>query len=277
MSEAMVSRRRHNRRKVRNNSSLPGRMVAALAVVLSFSVVAYVLAVTVVLPRIRISRVIVQADFGMDRADILELAGLDGEANYFSIRPAEMARRIESHPEIRSAEVVRTFPDVVTLRLDRRRPLLASFVSVENKTELALIDETGSVFLTGAEAARHDVPLISGITFRGKVLGSTLPESMKPLLKGLYELRIASPEIFALISEVRLDALRAGDFEVLLYLQGFRIPVRMFGEIDARTCTYALMVLDVLVSKGIGAEVKELDFRSGEIVYRMKEAVDADE
>jgi cell division protein FtsQ len=277
VSEAMVSRKRTDRRRSRSGGSLPGKIITIGAVMMSFGIVLYVIAVTVVVPRIRISRVIVQADFEMDRTRLLELAGLQEGAHYFSVNPVVVARQIESHPAIRSAEVIKTFPDTVTLQLDRRRPVAASLIESERATELVLIDETGTIFMNGQGAAGYDVPVISGITFRGRVVGSSLPETMKPLLESLYELRVSSPEIYGLISEIRIEAIRAGEYEVLLYTQGFQIPVRMSGTIDPRTCTYALMVLDVLAQQGISGEVKELDFRSGEIVYRMKEADHAGE
>ncbi len=277
MSEAMFSRKRARNRRSRNHASVSGKVITVVAVLMSFGVVFYVIAITVVVPRIRISRVIVQADFEMDRTSLLQLAGLDEGAHFFSVRPLEMARQIETHPAIRSAEVMKSFPNSVTLRLDRRRPLAASLVEGPAMTELVLIDETGTIFMSGKGAAGHDVPLISGITFRGRIVGSSLPETMKPLLQSLYNLRVSSPEIYNLISEVRIDAFRAGEYEILLYTEEFRIPVRMSGIIDRKTCTYALMVLDVLTQQGISREVKELDFRSGEIVYRMKEAVHAGE
>jgi cell division protein FtsQ len=56
-----------------------------------------------------------------------------------------------------------------------------------------------------------------------------------------------------------------------MYTEGFRVPVRMESTIDKNTSTYALMVLDVLTQRGEADDIAEVDFRSGEIVYRMKE------
>lgn len=274
MSEAYASRRT---RRSAPDPSPAGRFIVVLAVLLSAVVVLYVLAVTVVLPRLRINRVVVHADFEMDREALLAIAGLDGGAYFFSLDADETERALESHPPIRSATVEKEFPNSVVLTLDRRRPLIVALVGTDAGTTPALIDETGTVFATGQSAAGADVPVLSGVSFRGNVVGSQLPDSLVGLLESLYRMRVDTPEVFDLVSEVRVDAHRAGDFDLLVHFRGFRVPVRIGSTINGESCTYALMVLDVLDQQGISEMVEELDFRSGEVVYRMKEAEDAGE
>ncbi len=275
MSNAMAFQKQRRRR--RGDGAAFRRILTVATAGLSFFVVLYIIAVTVVLPRLRITRVVVQADFEMDRDALLELAGLDDGAHYFAVNETEIARRIEGYPSIRSVEVTKGFPNVVTLRMDRRRPLVASFIEGRHETGIVLIDESGAIFADGAAGEGYDVPVISGITFQGRVVGSSLPESVQPVLESLYGLRRSSPQLYSLISEVRLESLRAGVFDVLLYMGSYRVPVRMNESFDGKTCTYALMVLDVLSQQGIAGDVQEIDFRSGEIVYRMKEGLNAGE
>ena len=274
MSEAYAARR--DRRRTPDPSPA-GRFIAILAVGFSSVVVVYVLSVTVVLPRLQITRVVVQADFEMDRDQLLEMAGLRENAYFFNINTAEITDRLESFPPIRRATVSREFPDTVVLGMDRRRPLLLALIQSDKNTTPILIDETGTIFQAGAGATRYDVPVLSGVSFQGRVVGSTLPTSMSGLLESVYALRVNAPELFGLISEIRVEAHRAGDFDVLLYFQGFEAPVRVDSTVDRETCTYALMVLDVLQQQEDAQSIRELDFRSDEIVYRMKEAQDADQ
>jgi cell division protein FtsQ len=247
-----------------------------LAITFSSIVIVYVLSVTVVLPRLQITRVIVQADFEMDREELLDLAGLGERTYYFDVDTGEIEDRLEAFPPIRSATVSREFPNAVVLGLDRRRPLLLALMQEDQGTTPMLIDETGTIFHAGETAAGYDVPVLSGVSFQGRVVGSTLPASMKSLLDSIYTLRVEAPELFGVISEIRVEAHRAGDLDVLLYFQGFGAPVRVGSTVDRETCTYALMVLDVLEQQEVAPSVRELDFRSGEIVYRMKEEQDAD-
>ena len=198
----------------------------ALAVVFSFVLAGWVAAVTVVMPWLRISRVVVQADFEIDRGALLELAGLEGRRYYFSVDPTDVAARLESHPVIRTAAVERVFPNSVRLDLLRRRPLAMALVSRDGTSVPVVLDESGTIFDAGPHLASRDVPVMSGIGFQGDVVGSTLPEQLQPLLDDLYALRVSSPEIYNLISELRIEPRGAGGYDVLLFTEGFRVPVR---------------------------------------------------
>lgn len=269
VAEAAVHRR--PRRSAAPSPS--SRFLLILAVLFSLTIAGYVIAVTVVLPWIRISRVVVQADFDIDRQALLDLAGLDGSRYYFGVRPDRVASRLQDHPLIKSAAVERVFPNTVRLELLRRRALATAVMNSGGRSIPVAVDESGMIYDRGAHLADRDVPVLSGIGFEGNVVGSRLPAGMEPLLRSLNELRISSPEIYGLISELRIESRGTSGFDVLMYTEGFRVPVRFGGTIDKNACTYALMVLDVLTQRGEAAEIAEVDFRSGEIVYRMKEDV----
>jgi cell division protein FtsQ len=59
--------------------------------------------------------------------------------------------------------------------------------------------------------------------------------------------------------------------ELRLFLVSSPVPVRVRGTIDETLVKYALMVLDLLSSQGVLGDIGELDFRGGDVVYRMKE------
>jgi cell division protein FtsQ len=47
--------------------------------------------------------------------------------------------------------------------------------------------------------------------------------------------------------------------------------VRARGSLDERLLQYSLMAQELLSNQGILDDIQELDFRGGEVVYRMKE------
>jgi len=49
------------------------------------------------------------------------------------------------------------------------------------------------------------------------------------------------------------------------------VRVRLAGRIDGTVLKNALLGLDLLKREGISEKVKEIDFRTGEVVYRIKE------
>jgi hypothetical protein len=59
------------------------------------------------------------------------------------------------------------------------------------------------------------------------------------------------------------------DFELLLYLTNSAVPVRVSAGIDESLLKYTLMVLDLLSKQGVLKDIQELDFRSGDVVYRL--------
>ena len=63
----------------------------------------------------------------------------------------------------------------------------------------------------------------------------------------------------------------AGSYDLLIYLTTSPVPVLASGTIDESLLRYSLMVLDLLSNQGVLKNIQELDFRGGDVVYRMKE------
>lgn len=270
MADAAV----RSRRRRRSQADGPARGLVVLAIVLSFGLITYVMAVTIVLPWMRITRVVVQADFEVDRERLLNLAGLDGTVYWFAVDAIAMQERLSAHPMVRTAAVEPVFPNMLRIELERRRPLVLSLVRDGVTSTPVVIDETGRIFDSGVHLTRHDVPVLSGIGFQGNVVGRSLPERVLPVLASLQELRVEAPEMYRLISEVKIEPRGAGDADVLVHMSGYPVPVRFDLSFDHRACTYALMILDVLVRRGEANGIAEVDARTGEIVYRMREEAD---
>lgn len=272
MADPARARRRRDRSAA--DPAVGMRFLTLLAIVLSLALVVWVLVTTVVMPRIRISRIIVRADFEMARADLLRLAGLEGEQTYFSVDAAAVSTRLSAHPQIRSATVERVFPDTVRLSLERRRAVVLVLATPGTETVPAVVDEEGVIFDVGDHLAGRDLPVLSGIEIQGGALGARLPQWLSPTLRRLGDLRVSSPQLFGTLSELRVETRPAGAWDLLVYSRAFRVPVRMDGAVGSEDYTYALMVLDVLSQQGIAENVAEVDVRSGEIVYRLKEEED---
>jgi cell division protein FtsQ len=98
-----------------------------------------------------------------------------------------------------------------------------------------------------------------------------LPAFLKPFLQDLRELQLSAPTYFNLVSEFRIVKNSEFDFEVILYPVSHRVPVRIGNEIDAELCSFLLVALDVLQGQEKLQNVQEIDFRTGEIVYKLRE------
>ena len=147
------------------------------------------------------------------------------------------------------------------------------------------MDADGTIFALARSAEEADLPVLSGINLGEAALGSSVGAGLASLLVDLAVLAERSPELFRAVSEVRLaSSVSAGAAEgarstaeviagpeFLLYLVSSRVPVRARGSLDERLLQYSLMAQELLSKQGILDDIQELDFRGGEVVYRMKE------
>jgi hypothetical protein len=87
-------------------------------------------------------------------------------------------------------------------------------------------------------------------------------------------MREKAPAMCAAVSEVRVVGsgsadLSPQDLELLVYLTTSPVPIRAQGSIDQGLVKYALMAVDLLSRQGVLKDIQELDFRGGDVVYKL--------
>ena len=114
-------------------------------------------------PRLHLTTVNVATELALSDAEVLAMAGLAGDEQFFSLDAAAIEARLEQNLLVRDAVVSMRFPD--TLRLDlAARTAAAVLLAVEpdGSSRAALVDRDGLVFLAGVAPWRHqdaaDVP-----------------------------------------------------------------------------------------------------------------------
>jgi len=191
-----------------------------------------------------------------------------------SLDTAAARARLEALPLVRHAMVVVRFPGTVRLWIERRAAVALVVAERDGRSLAALVDADGTIFAVARRAEEADLPVLSGLTLGTAGLGSTLGPEAVALLADLAVLAARSPALYRAVSEVRLEGAGAaplGGPEFLLYLVSSRVPVRARGSLDERLLQYSLMAQELLSGQGILDDIQELDFRGGEVVYRMKE------
>lgn len=224
-----------------------------------------------VLPLLTIRHVVLQGDSPLSREETLRVAGLRSVEYWHSVPCAAIEKRLEADPLVRRARVERIFPGTVRVTVDRRRPVALVLGEAGGRSVPLLVDAEGHLFKIGATAAEIDLPVVSGISAGELALGAGLPRAYAALFAELASLRESSPSLASLLSEVRVAGTGAPGLDLVLYLTPSPVPVRAQGPIDKAFMTYTLMVLDLLSKQGILHDIQELDFRGGQVVYRMKE------
>jgi cell division protein FtsQ len=263
------------------------RVATALLIALTAGIAAFFLVRYAALPLLTIRTVVLAGDAPFPRDEALRLAGLAPVEYWPTVPCAQIQGRLEASPLVRRARVERVFPSTLRLVVDRRLPSALVLAQSGGRTVPLLVDGDGYVFKVGESGAELDLPVISGIPAGEMRLGAALPRAYVPLLADLRALREREPGLAALLSEVRVagdpgaggpgavDGARAagaaGEQDLVLYLTTAGVPVRVRGPVDASLVKYTLMVMDLLSKQGLLGDIQELDFRSGQVVYRMKE------
>jgi cell division protein FtsQ len=265
-------------------SPAPALRVLRLAAIVAAAIgAAWLVARVAVGPLTAVRRVLVAGESPLPEAEVLAAAGIKTGEPLVALDPSAVRARLEALPLVRRAEVRVLFPGTVQLTLDRRRPAALVVVESGGRSLPALVDADGTIFALARRPEEADLPVLSGIRLGEARLGSSIGSGATSLLADLAALAERSPSMYRAISEVRLEPAAAGAEgaaagaegaagpEFLLYLVSSPVPVRARGSLDERLLQYSLLAQDLLSNQGILNDILELDFRGGEVVYRMKE------
>jgi cell division protein FtsQ len=185
-----------------------------------------------------------------------------------------MESRVLSNPKIAKVKVRRSFPDKLVVDISERVPVACILVTEEIGTKSIAIDAQGIAFacLNQGNPLAEKLPVLSGIRFERFQPGQSLPPYLVPLLGDIAELSKLSPSPLEAFSEIKVQKVSDSEAELLLYPTGRTVPIRMPARLSAENLGQALLVLDILAGREGADKVEEIDFRTGTIVYKTKEA-----
>jgi cell division protein FtsQ len=258
--------------KTSKTEQLVNRLLWAVIILLVLFIIGELLFHFVVSPRLVIKNISVESDLALSGEDVLALVGLSGKVYFFSLNAGEIREKLEAYPLIKRAVVEKQFPDGLKISIFGRLPLALAIAEGAGGVSVPLaLDDEGVVFQIGSSITDYDLPVISGLKFSQIRVGTKLPGSLAFLMADLERLKRQFPDLFRLISEVRVTS-RAGDqHELVLCLLTHTIKLRFGGSISGGSLKSAVMLLDLIEKQGFSDTVQEIDFRTGEVVYRIKE------
>jgi len=209
--------------------------------------------------------------FPLSNNDILKIAELEGNLYYFSINTAQIKNKLLQHSIIKTAEVKKIFPASLYIKVTERVPLGMALVNSGGKTIPVVFDEEGVIFEIGKSVSDYKIPVISGLKFTEIRLGLKLPEELIFYLSELKKLKETTPALFEQISELKFVNKNNSSYEVLLYPLNTKVRVRTENTINDNLIKQIFVVLDIIEKNGLESEMNELDFRSGQVVFKVKE------
>lgn len=221
----------------------------------------------------RVQKVTVNGRSSMSEQEIVDALQLSPEVNLVNADLPSMEKRILSNPKVSAVRIRRGFPDRLVIYLAERTPVACVLVSDAFGTRPIAIDVDGVAFAAMDEITTdRKVPILSGIRFENYKPGQRLPAFLHPLLSDIAALLDDNPSVLDAFSEIKIEKVSGADAELVLYPKGKNVPVRMPLRLTKANLGSALLVLDILSGRPDADMIQELDFRSGTIVYRTKEA-----
>jgi cell division protein FtsQ len=261
------------RRATRRGGASAAERVLSVLLALAAALALVAAAVFVLPPMLRITRYDVSGNASMSRDELLSAALIHDKEYFFSLDAERVKAALEAQPRVASAKVAKLFPNGLSIAVVERKAVATALAEVGGRTLAVCLDAQGVAFAEAGAAEASAAPVLSGLRFEGFRMGTRLPPAVASLLASLGRVAASDPGLLSAISEIRLvnSAGASAPAEILIYPLNQRIPVRAGVAFDSQTLRSIILVLDVLGTKGIAGSVKEIDFRTGTVVYRTKE------
>ena len=273
MSSLVFSGYVDEEKRENNYSSGRKKLFSIMLILIAFVIFIEIAFQLVIAPGLTIDKIEVHCSktFPLTDNDILRVAGLDSRLYYFSANTRLIETRLIQHPLIKSAVVRKQFPAAMSISIVERIPLAMALVNSGGRTIPVAFDEEGVIFEIGKSVSDYQLPVISGLKFPEIKLGLRLPEELVSYLGELKKLREKNPVLFGQISELKFINKQKTDYEVLIYPSNSTIKVRTGSIINDSLVKQIFVVLDIIEKNGLKSEMNELDFRSGQVVFKVKE------
>jgi cell division protein FtsQ len=244
-------------------------LIIAAAAVLILELI-WLFAITPCMP---LSKIDVITFPGIDRAEVIALAGIGERSSFVSVNSREAEKALEGLYGIESARVTKRFPNAVKIVLIPRSAVGISLALQDGRMVPVYFDRYGVVFKIGneeGEVPSPSLPLISGLVFDPPELGMKLPAMFGGFLGSLQSIRDSAPELLGAISEIRINRKAFDGFDLVLYPVHNQVKIRLEPDLNEETLRYMMLMIDVFASKN--SDIEEIDFRTETASYKIKEA-----
>jgi len=240
MSRQRVSRTRLARRISRRVRWVAARAAWIGACLLVLAAVGLGVVWLLTSPRFAITEVSVSGASRLTPEEVVTASGIGPGTNLFRLDRADVVTRVEALPLVRRADLVRRFPNRITISIEERRPF-----TLVHAGRLHWIDEHGVSLGAESKAVAPPVPVITGLqpadlegnppsprVAAGISLLRVLLRSETALIQQISEIDVSRPDGPVLYTvegvEVRIGA---EDWEARLgRLQGVLAQIRANGE-----------------------------------------------
>jgi cell division protein FtsQ len=247
-----VSRRRVRRRRMRRAQRL-GMILGLAALVPALGALgALGVRWLVTAPRFAVQAVEVRGASRLSAEEVIRAAGIRHGQNLFLLDPAAVRMGVEALPQVRRADVVRSWPNHVTVTVEERRPF-----TLLHAGHLHWIDEEGVAMAREPRAVAVGLPVISGLT--ADEISAAGRQPSPRVATGLSLIRMLVRTGSPLTSQISEVDVSRHDGPVLYTVDG--IEVRIGAEEWESRIPRLVGVLAQVASSGEAVSAIDLRFR----------------
>lgn len=265
--QAIAVRKRINRKRLR-------RILVTIITILSILIVMQVSWTLLVLPNMKLKNVevISSTSFPINPDTVRAVIGIDVGDVYPDIDVKRIESQIMNNLMVEKVQAVKRFPDRLTINITERIPLaMTLFETKEGRMVPVQLDREGYIINVGKGVDYFDLPVVSGgFQMALPVPGERVRRPASSLLNRLNGIALQNPELYRLISEVKINTKGSDNFEILLYIRGHRIPVLLKESFSNARLLRAIGVMDALQDVGKDESILLIDYRSDNITYSYK-------
>jgi cell division protein FtsQ len=204
-------------------------------------------------PRLAVRSIQVEGAARVSAEEIVATAEIPLGTNMLRLDPAAIRGRLENLPQIRNVEIIREFPNRVTILVEERRPF-----TLVHAGRLHWMDEEARLLGEEREAVTPPVPIISGLTEDELTSMRSAPGPKARAAMTLVRTLIRSgSSLLAEISEIDMSR---RDGPVLYTLDG--IEVRLGTEQwEERLARLEGVLAQLATQEGKGRTITAVDLR----------------
>ncbi len=194
------------------------------------------------------------------------------QKNWMQFSREEAQSLVATVPGIEDVQVIKRFPDHVSIKVVERTPVAMTFVSLGERTVPIQIDRHGVLFPpshTAPNAVR--LPLVSGIPVENIPEGMRIPPKYHALMEQIATIKELPQDYFAAVSEIHVMPKEYGNYELVLYPIHSKIKILTDRQLNEDALQYMIVMLDVVNS--IEPDVAEIDLRYGSFSYRARKNI----
>ena len=244
---------RVNRRRARRAFWALSRLGLLAIGLLALAVPAAGIGWLVTAPRFAVTSVDVEGISRVSPARVRAAAAIAPGTNVWRIDPRTVVERVEAVPEIRRAEVIRRYPNRVTIVVEERRPF-----TLVHAGRLHWLDEEGRLLREVPQAVVPPVPVVSGLDEAELTSIRTAPGPRAREAIALIRVLLRSGSaLTAQISEIDMSR---GDGPVLYTVDGLEVRLGT-EEWDERLARLEGVLAEV-GRDGQGVRTIDLRFRN---------------